>query len=84
MENKAIKGITVKGIENILSQFADDTAAFLSCEQIVIDEFTKTLKKVEAEMGLSVSYDKTYYVPCWIPIGIRRGVVHSRKIQMNE
>ena len=36
LENQAIKGITLWGVENILSQFADDTAAFLSWEPLVI------------------------------------------------
>ena len=57
--NRLIKGLELHGIHNLLSQFADDTAAFLSYEKIVLDEFTKELLRIEATMGLKVSYDKT-------------------------
>ena len=59
MENAHIKGISVHNIENILSQFADDTAAFLEYNEIVINEFSNVLAKVERQMGLKVSYEKT-------------------------
>ena len=58
-QNDKIKGVDLHGIRNILSQFADDTAAFLKYERLILDEFTKELERVEALMGLKVSYDKT-------------------------
>ena len=59
LQNDNIKGITINGVESILSQFADDTAAFLEYNEIVINEFANTLATVEAQMGLKVSYEKT-------------------------
>ena len=59
LKNQQIKGITVNEIENILTQFADDTAAFLTYDPLVLNAFTDTLRKVESEMGLKISYDKT-------------------------
>ena len=59
LDNKKIRGITVHGIENILAQFADDTSAYLESDQLVVNEFTRTMEKVEAQLGLQVSYEKT-------------------------
>ena len=59
MENQQIRGITINGIENILSQFADDTAAFLQYSDLVLSEFERTLGTVEQQMGLKISYEKT-------------------------
>ena len=58
-QNTNIKGITINGVENLLAQFADDTAAYLKCEDLVLQEFTRTLGTVEQQMGLKVSYEKT-------------------------
>ena len=57
--NDAIQGIDLNGIKTLLSQFADDTAAFLKYDRIVLEEFTKELGRVEALMGLKISYEKT-------------------------
>ena len=54
-----VQGIDMKGLKNILSQFADDTAAYLKFNQLSLDAFTATLECIEANMGLKVSYDKT-------------------------
>ena len=59
MNNPGIKGIDLHGIKKILSQFADDTAAYLSYERITLDNFINTLTLVEAQLGLQVSYEKT-------------------------
>ena len=58
-QNTSIKGIPMPFLSNILSQFADDTGAFLKFECITIEEFGRTLQTIEAQMGLKVSYDKT-------------------------
>ena len=47
------------GIRQLLSQFADDIAAFLSYERIVLENFVNILQHVEEEMGLKISYEKT-------------------------
>ena len=58
-QNPNIKGIDLHGIKKILSQFADDTAAYLSYELLSLENFTNTLTQVEAHLGLQVSYEKT-------------------------
>ena len=59
-QNSDIQGLhTVNEIEQILSQFADDTSAYLKYEDICIKAFVDTLTCVEGLMGLKVSYEKT-------------------------
>ena len=57
--NKDIRGIPIDTLKNILSQFADDTGAYLKFEQLTVNAFTEALECVEANMGLHVSYEKT-------------------------
>ena len=56
--NSDIHGISVHGIENLLSEFADDMGVYLKYDPLVLTSFTKTLERVDAHMGLKVSYDK--------------------------
>ena len=58
-QNINIKGITVYELEQILSQFADDTTVFLDYDQRSLNELCRTLTHVEQNLGLKVSYDKT-------------------------
>ena len=58
-QNPNIKGLSVNGVENILSQFADDTSAYLEYSQLCINAFLDTLSCIESQIGLKVSYDKT-------------------------
>ena len=58
-ENDKIRGLDVHGVRSILSQFADDTAAFLNFDKISVSEFSDTMSLVERQMGLKVSYEKT-------------------------
>ena len=58
-QNRNIKGVMFHDIENLLAQFADDTSIYLKYEKICLDAFVRTMEKVEAELGLKVSYDKT-------------------------
>ena len=58
-ENSDIHGISVNGLEHLLSQFADDTSAFLSCEPLCVNAFCETLEVVEQQFRLKVSYEKT-------------------------
>ena len=58
-QNANINGVPFPNLKNLLSQFADDTSVFLKYDQISINSFTNTLERVETEMGLKVSYDKT-------------------------
>ena len=46
-------------LKNILSQFADDTSAFLKYEKEMLDNFAEVLQCVETNLGLKVSYEKT-------------------------
>ena len=54
-----IKGISFCNLKNLLSQFADDTTAFLKYEQLTINGFCEVLSKIKNNLGLSVSYEKT-------------------------
>ena len=57
--NDKIQGIPLKDLKDILSQFADDTGAFLKFENETIMEFCSCLALMERNIGLKVSYDKT-------------------------
>ena len=57
--NDNIKGIPYQALKNLLSQFADDTCAFLKYEQLSLNCFSSALEDIEAQMGLKVSYEKT-------------------------
>ena len=59
LNNPNIKGIDFGGIQKILSQFVGDMAAFLSYDRLTLEEFSLSLMKVEHNLGLKVSYDKT-------------------------
>ena len=58
-QNNDIRGISLGGLEHILSQFADDTCAFLQFTPLAIDGFCCVLRTLENQLGLKVSYDKT-------------------------
>ena len=57
--NPNIKGISVNGVLNLLSQFADDTNIFTKFEQVSVESICDTLKRVECNIGLKISYEKT-------------------------
>ena len=60
LENhRDIQGISVNNLLALLSQFADDTGAYLKFDRLVISAFCNVLKRVEDNLGLKVSYDKT-------------------------
>ena len=58
-QNSNIKGINIKGLGFLLSQFTDDTGAFLTFDPICINEFCNVLATVERQVRLNVSYEKT-------------------------
>ena len=58
-ENKNIKGITVEGLEELISQFADDTTLFLTCEKLTLEGVVDTLATVANNIGLVINYNKT-------------------------
>ena len=57
--NPNIKGLDLYSITQILSQFADDTAAFLSYDLLTLESFSTVLSDVDHNLGLKISYDKT-------------------------
>ena len=57
-QNSNIKGINIKGLEFLLSQFTNDTGAFLTFDPICINEFCNVLATVERQVSLKVSYEK--------------------------
>ena len=58
-EKGGIRGIEVKFLKDILSQFADDTGAFLNYDANTLNSFCNCLRDIETNIGLKVSYDKT-------------------------
>ena len=54
-----LQGLSIHGIRNVLSQFADDTSIFLTFEHLEINTFCQTMRHVEANTGLKISYEKT-------------------------
>ena len=58
-ENSGIKGITVKDLETVIAQFADDTQLFLENRESV-EKSIATLALMESNIGLKVNYEKTF------------------------
>ena len=54
-----LKGISLGNLTLLLSQFADDTSAFLKYELLTIKAFCEILESMESQLGLKVSYNKT-------------------------
>ena len=57
--NKNIKGITIKDINYLLSQYADDMDSAMCDEEDSIDAFFQTLEWFKGISGLTVNYEKT-------------------------
>ena len=57
-ENSNITGVPFEHLQNILSQFADDTTAFLHFDQNTLNSSSDALYYIEAQLGLKVSYNK--------------------------
>ena len=57
--NPAIKGIKIKDVEYLVSQFADDMDLYLPYDQVVFNNVIATLSDIETNTGLTVNYDKT-------------------------
>ena len=62
--NKNIKGIKIGNTEYKISQYADDTSAFLDGSQQSLNETLSELTKYAEYCGLNVNFDKTKVV--WI------------------
>ena len=58
-QNTNVKGISVHEVLNILTQFADDTAIYTKYDQLSVEAICETLRIVEANIGLQISYEKT-------------------------
>ena len=54
-----IKGINIGKVELLLSLFADDMDMYLPYDQIVLNAVVSALAKMEINLGIKVSYDKT-------------------------
>ena len=54
-----IRGLNITYIRDILSQFADDTGAFLNFDAGELNAFSDQLGQIERNVGLKVSYEKT-------------------------
>ena len=57
--NKKIKGISVREIEYILSQYADDMDSAMEAEKETVKELLMTLNWFRMNTGLTVNYEKT-------------------------
>lgn len=62
--NKKIKGIKIDNVEFKLSQYADDTSAFLDGPKTSLEETLTELDLFADISGLKINYDKTQVV--WI------------------
>ena len=58
-QNSEIEGITIKDINNILNQFADDMDIFSLCTQQSITAIFEELNKFHQQSGFEISYEKT-------------------------
>ena len=54
-----VKGISIHDMNNILSQFADDTAVYTKYDKISIESICEVFHITEANIGLKISYEKT-------------------------
>lgn len=57
--NPNIRGIRINDVEELLSQFADDTDLFLSYEPVTFREIDSVFQIIHDHMGFTVNYDKT-------------------------
>lgn len=57
--NTGIKGILMRDLQFLLSQFADDTTLFLSYDKETLEQVIFTLDLMHKNTGLTVNYDKT-------------------------
>ena len=60
-QKQSIRGIKINRnhASTLLSQFADDTALYLSYDTVTLHEAIKTLTIIEKNTGLMINYDKT-------------------------
>ena len=61
IQNPRVKGIRLSenSVEEIISQFADDSALFLDYSEECLEAALNTLARIEKNTGLVVSYEKT-------------------------
>lgn len=57
--NNKIQGITLYGLKQTISQFADDTDLFLNYDQQTLDEVLKTFHLLQQNIGFKLNYNKT-------------------------
>ena len=57
--NSKIRGIKIRDVETVISQFADDSSLFLEYSQEVLTEALNVMQRVEDNIGLTINYDKT-------------------------
>ena len=57
--DKTVHGISIRGVQYLISQFADDTDLYLPYDQKIINRVLDILSDVETHLGLLVSYEKT-------------------------
>lgn len=58
-QNPRIKGILVKDISVLLSQFADDTTLYLDGKEESFRESVNVLVRFASMSGLKINFDKT-------------------------
>ena len=54
-----IRGIKIRDVEYLLSQFADDMDLYLPFDKTVLNSVLTVFNEIEMNTGLTVSYDKT-------------------------
>ena len=59
-QNQHIRGIEMQhNVQLLLSQFADDTALYLTYDKITLENVITVLEHIETNTGLTISYEKT-------------------------
>ena len=62
-QNVNIKGLSIGNTKVLLSQFADDTTLYLSYDALTFKAVFDTFTRIEANTGLTISYEKTVVYP---------------------
>ena len=58
-ENEKVKGVTIENVQEIVSQYADDTNVLSAYEQELLQEIINVFEQFRQKTGLEVNYKKS-------------------------